>query len=75
VFGARLFEYRDQDHDASDTFQEAMSEVMNFGRERTEDDFRQLFDAAGLQVTRPIPTLAPQWVIEGTLREAPRRCR
>jgi hypothetical protein len=46
--------------------------VMNGGRERTEDDFRQLFDAAGLQVTRLIPTLAPQWVIEGTSRSAPR---
>jgi ubiquinone/menaquinone biosynthesis C-methylase UbiE len=49
--------------------------VMNGGRERTEEDFRQLFAAAGLQVTRLIPTLAPQWVIEGTRREAVRRCR
>jgi hypothetical protein len=49
--------------------------VMNGGRERTEAEFRQLFDAAGLHVTRLIPTLAPQWVIEGTRREAPRRCR
>jgi SAM-dependent methyltransferase len=49
--------------------------VMNGGRERTEEEFRQLFDAAGLQVTRLIPTLAPQFVIEGTRREAPRRCR
>jgi hypothetical protein len=40
--------------------------VMNGGRERTEKDFQQLFDAAGLRVTRLIPTLAPQWVIEGT---------
>jgi hypothetical protein len=39
--------------------------VMNGGRERTEEDFRQLFDAAGLRVTKLIPTLAPQWVIEG----------
>jgi SAM-dependent methyltransferase len=49
--------------------------VMNGGRERTEEDFRELFDAAGLQVTRMIPTLAPQWVIEGTRRKAPRRWR
>jgi O-methyltransferase domain/Dimerisation domain len=49
--------------------------VMNGGRERTEEDFRQLFDAAGLHVTRLVPTLAPQWVIEGTRRKAPRRCR
>ena len=39
--------------------------VMNGGRERTEEDFRRLFDAAGLRVTRLVPTLAPQWVIEG----------
>jgi hypothetical protein len=49
--------------------------VMNGGRERTEEEFRQLFDAADLHVTRLIPTLAPQWVIEGTRRRAPRRCR
>jgi ubiquinone/menaquinone biosynthesis C-methylase UbiE len=49
--------------------------VMNGGRERTEEDFRQLFDAAGLQITRLIPTLAPQWVIEGTRRKTPRRWR
>ena len=49
--------------------------VMNGGRERTEEDFRALFDAAGLQVTRLVPTLAPQWVIEGTPRTAPRRFR
>jgi hypothetical protein len=49
--------------------------VMNGGRERTEEDFRQLFDAAGLHVTRLVPTLAPQWVIEGMRRKAPRRCR
>jgi hypothetical protein len=48
--------------------------VMNGGRERTEEDFRQLFDAAGLQITRLVPTLAPQWVIEGR-RKAPRRWR
>jgi hypothetical protein len=47
--------------------------VMNGGRERTEDEFRQLFDAAGLQITRLIPTLAPQWLIEGTRRKAHRR--
>jgi hypothetical protein len=49
--------------------------VMNGGRERTADDFRHLFDAAGLQVTRLIPTLAPQWVIEGTSRSVPRSVR
>jgi hypothetical protein len=43
--------------------------VMNGGRERTEEEFRRLFDAAGLRVTKLIPTLAPQWVIEGTRTE------
>jgi ubiquinone/menaquinone biosynthesis C-methylase UbiE len=40
--------------------------VMTGGRERTERDFRRLFDAAGFTVTQIIPTLAPQCVIEGT---------
>jgi len=39
--------------------------VMTGGRERTERDFRRLFGAAGLTVTRIVPTLAPQCVIEG----------
>jgi SAM-dependent methyltransferase len=40
--------------------------VMTGGRERTEQEFRRLFDAAGLVVTRITPTLAPQWTIEGS---------
>jgi len=40
--------------------------VMTGGRERTEREFRRLFDAAGLVVTRITPTLAPQWTIEGS---------
>jgi hypothetical protein len=40
--------------------------VMTGGRERTEREFRRLFDAAGLVVTRMTPTLAPQWTIEGS---------
>ena len=39
--------------------------VMTGGRERTEEDFRRLFKAAGLAVTQVIPTLGPQCVIEG----------
>jgi SAM-dependent methyltransferase len=39
--------------------------VMTGGRERTEREFRQLFDAAGFEITRMTPTLAPQWAIEG----------
>ena len=40
--------------------------VMTGGRERTEREFRQLFDAAGFEITRMTPTLAPQWAIEGS---------
>jgi hypothetical protein len=32
------------------------------------------YECSGFQVARLIPTLAPQWVIEGTPKEAPRRC-
>jgi len=39
--------------------------VMTGGRERTERDFRRLFDAAGQTVTHIVPTLAPRCVIEG----------
>jgi hypothetical protein len=41
--------------------------VMNGGRERTKAEFQQLFDAAGLRMTRVIPTLSPLSVIEGAL--------
>jgi hypothetical protein len=40
--------------------------VMNGGRERTELEYRDLFDAAGLKLRRIIPTLSPLWVLEGT---------
>jgi SAM-dependent methyltransferase len=39
--------------------------VMTGGRERTEPDFRRLFDAAGLTLMKMVPTLAPLWVMEG----------
>ncbi|MBZ5507019.1 MAG: methyltransferase [Acidobacteriia bacterium] len=44
-------------------------EMMAFpgGRERTEEEFRRLFAAAGLRLTRIVPTNAPLWVVEGVL--------
>jgi hypothetical protein len=38
--------------------------VMNGGRERTETEFRELFDSAGLRMTRVVPTLSPLSVLE-----------
>lgn len=38
--------------------------VMNAGCERTAEEFRKLFHAAGLKITRIIPTLSPLRVIE-----------
>jgi hypothetical protein len=38
--------------------------VMNGGRERTQAEFRPLPDAADYKLTRIIPTMAPQSVIE-----------
>jgi hypothetical protein len=38
--------------------------VMNGGGERTTEEFRELFDAAGLKLTRIIPTLSPLSVLE-----------
>jgi len=38
--------------------------VMNGGRERTAKEFRELFAAAGLKMTRIIPTMSPLNVIE-----------
>ena len=41
--------------------------VMNGGRERTRAEFQELFEAAGLRMTRVIPTLSPLSVVEGAL--------
>jgi hypothetical protein len=41
--------------------------VMNGGRERTQTEFQQLFAAAGLRMTRVIPTLSPLSIVEGAL--------
>lgn len=39
--------------------------VMTGGRERTEEEFRQLYEAAGFSLTRIVPTESPFSVIEG----------
>ena len=39
--------------------------VMNGGRERTDDDFASLYEAAGFRPTRVIPTAAEFSLIEG----------
>jgi hypothetical protein len=38
--------------------------VMTSGRERTQSEFRDLLDGADLRVSRVIPTMAPQSIIE-----------
>jgi len=37
------------------------------GRERTEEEFRKLFAAAGWRLSRVIPTKAPLWLVEGEI--------
>jgi cyclopropane fatty-acyl-phospholipid synthase-like methyltransferase len=39
--------------------------VMTGGRERTAEEFRALYDAAGFRLTRVVPTESPFSVIEG----------
>jgi SAM-dependent methyltransferase len=39
--------------------------VMTGGRERTEFEFRELFDAAGLRLNKVIPTVSPLSILEG----------
>ena len=39
--------------------------VMTGGRERTEEEFRRLYDASGFRLTRIVPTESPFSVIEG----------
>ena len=38
--------------------------LMTGGRERTEAQYRELLEAAGLRVTRLVPTRSPMSVIE-----------
>jgi hypothetical protein len=42
--------------------------VMTGGKERTEEEFRKLYEASGFNLTRVIPTESPFSVIEGTKR-------
>ena len=42
--------------------------VMQHGRVRTESEHRALFEAAGLELTRTIPTSSPLRLIEGARR-------
>jgi len=44
-------------------------EMMVFpgGRERTEEEFRQLLSSAGLRLNRVVPTEAPLWVVEAVI--------
>jgi hypothetical protein len=39
--------------------------VMTGGRERTEAEFRALYDRAGFELTRVVPTAGPLSIIEG----------
>jgi hypothetical protein len=43
--------------------------VLPGGMERTEEEFRRLFDLAGFRLTRIVPTRTWVSVIEGTPRE------
>jgi hypothetical protein len=38
--------------------------VMSGGRERTQEEYRSLFEASGFSLTRVIPTLAPMSILE-----------
>lgn len=42
--------------------------VMTGGRERTKAEFSALLDAAGYKITKIVPTMAPQSVIEAIPR-------
>jgi len=44
-----------------------MMMVLPGGRERTEPEWRALFDKAGFTITRIVPTRAPESVIEAVL--------
>ena len=43
--------------------------VMNGGRQRTEDEYRQLFAAAGLRLTQVVPTASDLSLVEGVKAE------
>lgn len=37
------------------------------GGERTQEEFRALFESAGFRLTKVIPTRSPQWIFEGVV--------
>ena len=45
--------------------------VMNGGRERTKAEFQALLDTADYKLTRIIPTMAPQSIIEAVPKVRP----
>jgi SAM-dependent methyltransferase len=47
--------------------------VMTRGRERTKGEFSSLLDAAGYKLTKIVPTMAPQSVIEAIPKASPTR--
>lgn len=43
---------------------------MTGGRERTEEEYRRLLEAAGLRLTRVVPTLSPMSDVEAARSES-----
>jgi hypothetical protein len=75
VLGASLFDYLQQNMVVPDTDAMHFSKLLDLnmlamtgGRERTKAEFHALLDAAGYELTRIIPTIAPQSVIEAVPR-------
>ena len=58
----------DGDENSFSTLLDLNMLVMNGGRERTKAEFQALFDAAGLRMTKVIPTVCPLSVIEAAVR-------
>jgi SAM-dependent methyltransferase len=51
----------------SANFMDVLMMALTGGRERTEDDFRELLRGAGFSLTRAIPTSSPAFLIEAEL--------
>ena len=49
----------------ANNFQDLQMLILLGGKERTEDEFSRLFDAAGFALRRAIPTGEPPWILEG----------
>ena len=39
--------------------------ILGEGRERTESEFRELFNNAGFKLTKIVPTQLPLYILEG----------